>query len=540
MLISSFKLSSFFDGILTMKIITLLLHTAVPILFLTACSTQPKIQPEETEAHFATSLIEKPLTEADVNADVDESQIDDVWLRIPTLYQLDIDQKNPRIDSQLRWFATHQSYLDRISERGKRYLYHIVEQVEERNIPAEIALLPIVESAFEPFAYSHGLASGVWQFIPSTGRSFGLHEDWWYDGRRDIRAATDAALTFLSALQREFDGDWLLALAAYNSGAGTVRKAIRYNQGLGKPTDFWSLNLPRETRAYVPKLIALAKLVRDAEEHGVVFNKIPNEPYFAVVETFGQIDLAQIAELSNTDINEIYQLNPAYKQWATHPNGPHEVLIPVEKVVDFETGISSLDPSQRVRWQNYVVKNGDTLISIAKKFNTTAGALAQSNNIRGNIIHINDNLLIPSALLPADNYTHSESQRLDRTIAARQPKNTERIDYTVRDGDSFWKIANAHKVTVANLARWNGMVPKDSLLAGQNLIIWSSNTTFQPPRREEIRKINYRVRQGDSFARISQKFNVSLADVMRWNSQRVNQKYLQPGQTLTLYVDVLR
>lgn len=522
--------------LIIMKVITLLLRTAVPFLFITACSTQPKLQTAEFDTVADVNSIEELLTEADV----DNNEFDDIWLRIPSLYQLDIDQQNPRIDSQLRWFASHQSYLDRISERGKRYLYYIVEQIEERDIPAEIALLPIVESAFEPFAYSHGLASGVWQFIPSTGRSFGLHEDWWYDGRRDIRAATDAAITFLSALQRQFDGDWLLALAAYNSGAGTVRKAIRKNERLGKPTDFWSLSLPRETRAYVPKLIALAKLLRDSEEYGVVFNKIPNEPYFAVVETHGQIDLAQIAELSQTDINEIYQLNPAYKQWATHPNGPHEVLIPFGQVDAFDEGIAQLEPSQRVRWQNYTVKNGDTLISIAHKYNTTADALAQTNNIRGNIIRINDNLLIPSALLPSNNYTHSESERLNRTIAARQPQNTKRIDYTVRSGDSFWKIASSHQVTVANLARWNGMVPKDSLRVGQNLIIWSNNSSAQPARREVIRKINYRVRPGDSLARISQKFNVSLADVMRWNSQRANQKYLQPGQSLTLYIDVLR
>lgn len=519
-----------------MKVITLLLRAAVPFLFLTACSTQPTIQPVELETISELESIEVFIEEPSI----DSNQFDDVWKRIPSLYKLDIDQKNPRIDSQLRWYASHQSYLDRISERGKRYLYYIVEQMEERDIPAEIALLPIVESAFEPFAYSHGLASGVWQFIPSTGRSFGLHEDWWYDGRRDIRASTDAAITFLSALQRQFDGDWLLALAAYNSGGGTVRKAIRLNKGLGKPTDFWSLDLPRETRDYVPKLIALAKLLRDSEEHGVVFNRIPNEPYFAVVETYGQIDLAQIAELAQTDINEIYQLNPAYKQWATHPNGPDEVLIPVEKVGVFVEGIANLDASQRVRWKNYVVKKGDTLISIANKFNTTASALAQTNNIRGNIIHINDNLLIPSSLLAADNYTQSEKQRLNRTIAARQPQNSQRIDYTVRAGDSFWKIANSHEVTVAELARWNGMVPKDSLSVGQNLIIWSNNSTVQPIRREEIRKINYRIRRGDSLARISDKFNVSLADVMRWNSQRANQKYLQPGQSLTLYVDVLR
>ena len=191
----------------------------------------------------------------------------------------------------------------------------------------------------------------MWQFIPATGRDFGLQQDWWHDGRRDIRASTEAALTYLDALQREFNGDWMLALASYNSGAGTVRRAVRRNRERGLPTDFWSLDLPRETRDYVPKLIALAKLIRDPERYNVTLLPVPDEPYFAVANTGGQIDLAQVAELADTSLEEIYRLNPSYNRWATRPAGPHEILIPVAQLDVFSERLAALPDSARIKWQ---------------------------------------------------------------------------------------------------------------------------------------------------------------------------------------------
>ena len=463
---------------------------------------------------------------------------DDIWSRIIASYQLDLSIDNPRIESQLNWYKRHQSYLDRVADRGVRYLHFIAEQIEARNVPGELALLPVVESAFDPFAYSHGRASGVWQFIPSTGRDFGLQQDWWHDGRRDIRAATEAALMYLNALQREFNGDWLLALAAYNSGAGTVRKAQRYNRSRGLATDFWALDLPRETRAYVPKLIALAKLIKNPEQYGVTLQPLPDEPYFAVVDTGGQIDLSQVAELAETPLDEIYRLNPGFNRWATRPEGPHEVLIPVEQQHTFEQQLAALPPGSRLKWQRYAVRRGDSLITIARQFQTTPDALKQANGLHGNTIRAGEQLLIPGAFKNPEAYSHSVSQRLDRLKTLRRPGNSQKVEYQVRNGDSFWQIARSHDVSVSELARWNGMAPGDPLRAGQTLVIWSKKAT--PGQREVIRKIRYRVRQGDSLARISQKFNVRVSDLKRWNADQVKAKYLQPGQTLTLYVDVMR
>ena len=482
-------------------------------------------QPEPAQEDTAPELAAAP----------EESR--DLWIRVRDNFMLDETVEDPRIASQLRWYASHQSYLNRVSERGERYLHYIITQIEERNMPGELALLPIVESAFDPFAYSHGRASGVWQFIQSTGAAYGLKQDWWQDGRRDIRAATDAALTYLDRLQAQFDGDWMLALASYNSGAGTVRKAIRRNREKGLPTDFWALDLPRETRAYVPKLIALAKLLLDPEAHGIVWPELPDEPYFAVVETGGQIDLAQVAELSGADLDEIYRLNPGFNRWATHPAGPHEVLVPLNNADTFAENLKSLPPEHRVRWQRYTVRSGDSLNLIAKRFQTTPDALQIANDLNSSVIYAGQQLMIPSAHKSQGEYTLSLAKRTEKLQTRKPSGSSSRVDYYVRAGDSFWEIAQEYDVSVRELARWNAMAPTDPLRIGQKLVIWSKNRSAN---REVIRKVHYQVRKGDSLAAIADRFNVSLKDIRRWNVAEVASKYLQPGQNLTLYVNVTR
>ena len=207
----------------------------------------------------------------------------DLWNRIRAGFQLE-DMDHPRIQRELNWYARHPEYMERVAERAQPYLHFIVEEFEKANIPSEIILLPIVESAFQPFAYSHGRAAGIWQFIPGTGRRFGLEQNWWYDGRRDVYASTMAAIKYLTSLNKQFDGDWMLALAAYNSGSGTVKRAIRRNKRQGKPTDFFSLHLPKETRAYAPKLMALKKLIANPEKYDMTIPSIPDEPYLARVK----------------------------------------------------------------------------------------------------------------------------------------------------------------------------------------------------------------------------------------------------------------
>ena len=467
----------------------------------------------------------------------------DLWHRLRAGFALDHDASEPRVQAQLNWYKKHPRYIDRVVDRGSRYLHYIVSEAEKRGLPTELALLPVVESAFDPFAYSHGRAAGLWQFIPSTGKYFGLTQSWWHDDRRDIIASTDAALTYLDRLATRFDGDYMLALAAYNSGGGTVSSAMRRNRKRNQPTDYWSLDLPRETRHYVPKLIALAKIFDDPQAHGIELPPLDDEPYFEIVDTGSQLDLAQAAELAGVDIDEIYLLNPSYNRWATSPDGPHRLLVPRDQAETFATALKGMDPAKRVSWRNYKVESGDTLSTIAKRYSTTPSVIQQVNNLDSHIIRIGQRLMIPSAAEQAGTYSLSASERLARK-QERSGKNANgtRVDYKVRSGDTFWDIAREHRVSVRQLASWNGMAPGDPLMPGKKLVIWSKSK--QPAMlastnrgKGMVRKVGYQVRKGDSLSTIASRFAVNVRDIASWNDLNTS-RYLQPGQSLVLYVDI--
>lgn len=466
---------------------------------------------------------------------------DGLWSRLRTGFALDHSVDNERVQAQLNWYVRHPSYIDRVVERGRRYLHHIIEQTESRNLPTELALLPVVESAFDPFAYSHGRAAGLWQFVPATGKYFGLTQGWWHDDRRDILAATDAALTYLERLSDRFDGDYTLALAAYNSGGGTVSSAMRRNRKAGKATDFWSLQLPRETRDYVPKLIALAKIFDNPEQYGIELPPVPDEPYFEVVDTGSQIDLAQAAELAGLDIDEIYLLNPSFNRWATNPDGPHRLLVPVDNAEVFREGIAGLDPDQRVTWEDYNVAPGDSLLKLSRKFNTTVDVIRDVNNLTSDVIRVGQKLMIPVASRAGSEYALSAPQRLERKQSRSAGRDGTRVEHRVQPGDTFWDIARDHRVSVRQVAAWNGMAPGDRLMPDQKLVIWSKtaskSTTLASRREGVIRKVGYRVRKGDSLAAIANRFAVNVSDIASWNDLNTS-RYLQPGQSLVLYVDV--
>jgi membrane-bound lytic murein transglycosylase D len=466
-----------------------------------------------------------------------------IWFRVKNGLQLDYPQKQ-RLIVQRDWYARHQAYLNRVADRARPFLFDIVQEIEARNMPMELALLPIVESAFDPFAYSHGRASGMWQFIPGTGKRFGLQQNWWYDGRRDVYASTRAALDYLAYLHELFDGNWLHALAAYNSGEGNVRRAIRNNKKKNKPTDFWNLKLPKETRAYVPKLLALADLLARDDEFSLNWKPIKNAPYLEKVDIGSQLDLALAASLAGMTVEDIYRYNPGFNRWSTPPGGPHYLLLPLENVAQFKTGLSTTAKEDRVRWLRYTIRSGDSLSTIARKHNTTVATLRSVNSIRGTRITAGDTLLIPTASQAQQAYTLSS----DRRLAKKQniPRGANKQFYTVRSGDSFWKIARQFGVTHRNLAKWNGMAPTDPLKVGKRLVVWTDTavvasapaTNVALQQQQRLRKINYWVRRGDSFARISDKFAVSIQDLKRWNEKISQRKYLQPGDRITLYVDI--
>ena len=447
---------------------------------------------------------------------------------------------NSRVDAQLKWFLEHPGYMQRVMERARPILPFVLDELEARNLPTELALLPIVESAYQAFAYSHGRASGMWQIIPSTGRYLGLKQNWWYDGRRDIIDSTHAAITYLESLANQFDGDWELALAAYNAGPGKIRSAVRYNKKHKRPTDFWHLTKIRnETRAYVPKMFALRELFAHPEKYGLDLVPINNEVSYEIVELDGQIDLALAAELAGITVNELYQLNPAFNRWATAPNGPHRLLLPRDKAEQFKLAVAEVPASKRVNWVRHKIKNGETLSHISEKYRTTIPLIKEVNNLRGTQIRAGKYLMVPTATRSLTTYSLSEHSRI--TATQNTNRSGDKQVHIVRSGQSLWSISRDYGVNTRALAKWNGIAPIDTLSIGQKLVVWTSSSEPRAASLNQTRPSNalhalrYTVRKGDSLYLIANRFNVTVADIKRWNQVG---KYLQPGQKLKLYVDI--
>lgn len=460
----------------------------------------------------------------------DATELEDLWQRIQMQLTFDVPQTRPIVE-QRNFYSRHQAYLDRVAGRAQPFLHFIVQEIEKRNMPLELALLPIVESAFDPFAYSHAAAAGMWQFMPATGKRFGLKQNFWYDGRRDVIASTRAALDYLQFLHDRLEGDWLNAIAAYNSGEGRILAAIKRNKQKRLPTDFWSLDLPAETTAYVPKLLALVDILKRPDDFDIVWKFIANEPKIAVVEVGSQIDLAIAAEMAGLNVSELQALNPGFNQWATDPDGPHYLALPQQSVAEFQQKLVQTPSQNWVRFKRYSIVKGDTLGKIAKAHNTSTDAIQRINKLKGHTIRLGQHLLIPTASSDESDYELSSANRVAR---AQQQTTGNKLTYTVQQGDTLWDISREHKVSVEQLTKWNGIAKRTPLRPGQKLVIVEQSTSDS--RSAGIsRTVTYKVRKGDSLARIAQRFSVSVADIVKWNQIDTN-NYLQPGQQLKLIV----
>jgi len=477
--------------------------------------------------------IELNLNEETVPAPI---KITDSWDRVRQGFSFTVPNRK-RVTNQKNWYLRHPSYMKRVSKRAEPFLYYIVEELEKAGMPTELALLPIVESAFDPFAYSHGRAAGMWQFIPSTGKSYGMKQTWWYDGRRDVVASTEGAIKYLKRLHEMFDGDWLHALAAYNSGEGRVMRSIRKNKRQGKPTDFWSLDLPRETRAYVPKLLALADILANKESYAFDWPTISNQPVIEIVDIGSQIDLAVAATKAGLTTKELHALNPGYNRWATDPDGPHRLVVPRRLVDDFSAALAETNTKDRLNWVRHKVRPGESLGLIANKYYTTIDVIQSINGMKNNVIYANDFLLVPIALKSMEEYSLSADQRLARKQAEK--KGAYQLTHKIQSGDTFWDLSRSYKVSVRDLAKWNGMAPRDPLKTGKELVVWVNQVSEQQTENSIMRTLTYTVRNGDSLSRIADKFNVKISDITKWNSLN-GKRYLQPGQKLKLFVDVTR
>ncbi|MBC7945405.1 MAG: transglycosylase SLT domain-containing protein [Burkholderiales bacterium] len=426
---------------------------------------------------------------------------ENLWERIRNGFNMPA-VPGPVVAEYEQWYTARPDYLKRMVDRSKRYLHYIVEEVERRNMPTEIALLPMIESAFNPTAYSRSHASGIWQFIPSTGKYFGLQQNWWHDDRRDVIAATNAALDYLSKLYEMF-GSWDLALAAYNSGEGTVSRAIARNAAKNLPTDYPSLNLPPETRHYLPKLQAVKNVVANPTLFGLELSEIPNEPYFTTVAAPQKIDVKVAAKLAEVPLEEFISLNPAFNRPMINSDGSRLLLLPVDKAEAFSTNLDN-HKKPLASWRTYVARKGERLDKIAAKFGISTNQLREINGLSRRTTKASAGpLLVPLHLSRKTIVTESARVEAEKNKPATKSSMTKVV------------LATKEKSSARDAPSSRSKTPAAS-----------------GPLAKAARQLLYIVQKGDTLFSISQRYNVTVAQLKSWNNLRSSR--LSLGQKLVL------
>lgn len=396
-----------------------------------------------------------------------------VWDVLRRQFVLNHEVSQPEVQQQLRWLMTHPSYLNQLA-KSEPYIYHIVTEIKKRNLPGELALIPMIESAFDPFAYSGAGAAGLWQFMPGTGTDLGLKQDWWFDARRSIGPSTTAALNYLSYLHQFFNGNWILAVAAYDCGEGSIARAIKNSHQSLPHVHFWSLPVPNETKAYIPRLLALAEMIQNPERYHVRLPHILHQPYFKEVAINRSIDLNHAAKLAGISYHEMIKLNPGFNRWTTTPYRPYKLLIPVNKVEHFNRNLANLPANQSVEWARHRVSAGDNLQIIAQKHHTTVNLIKELNQLKSNQVQKGQFVLIPKPTsIQQASHMAAPKQKILHFAAPKQLK----VIHIVSKQDTYQHILTRYHITAHQLQRWNHLRTQDKLRPGQSLIIWRQVST---------------------------------------------------------------
>lgn len=452
---------------------------------------------------------------------------DNMWDVLRSEFTLPHFENVPEVQAQIDFLMHNQDFLLHCAQRAAPYLYYISQQAKKRHLPAEVVLLPMIESAYNPFAYSSAGAGGIWQIMPSTASGFGIKQNWWYDGRRDVVASTRAALNYLVYLGGFFDGNWLLALAAYNTGEGNVLAAIRRNISDGRSTDFWSLPLSQQTRDYVPRLLALATIIANPDQYQIDFPPVRNAPYLAQVDVGGQVDLNHAAYLAGLNYQALKQLNPGFNHIITGPSGPYKLILPIQNVEQFTENLMRSPLYERTQQKIYRVKSGDTLFAIAKKFKTTPASIRKANTLASNKLRPGSNINIPQ-LAPAISQAILDSEKQQVTISSKkylsdaapyihghyslQPGDTL---YMVRHGDDIQKVATKFHMSVKSLLTANNFKQIYALPVGLKLIIPTHFAKANPIQKYQLVPGDtvYVVRANDTIEKIAKKFHTTSPSI---------------------------
>ncbi len=451
----------------------------------------------------------------------------DIWQRIRAgfgIADMQGPQMQPYVQQAVHWYATRPDYVARMTERSRKYLYYIVQEVQRRDMPTELALLPFIESAFNPDALSCAHAAGMWQFIPSTGRHFNLQQTLFQDGRRDVMASTRAALDYLGKLHAMF-GSWKLALAAYNWGEGGLQHAIAYNQAHGRPVDYADLPMPLQTRNYFPRLQAVKDIIEDPQRYGITLPDIPNRPYFQAVAIHRDLDVAQAARMAGITVEQFRSLNPAFNKplivAATHPR----ILLPYDNAAAFEQAMAA-HPGPLARWTAVRVHRTSTPAALARRLHLAEGTLRDVNGIpRRTLIKAGSTVLVPRP--PHDD--HNVSKHLaEHAVLALAPDlpPLRRLRVFAGSHDTPWSVARRYGVSAWDVAHWNHVREDARLRPHAELVVY----TRRPPPRPAPRLLVERRRAQE----------LRVAELRRAHAQALHLLELRRAHAHALYLLQLR
>lgn len=448
------------------------------------------------------------------------SKTANAWAVLRQQFALGHETLRPEVKEQLRWLSAHPHYIQKIAEQSEPYLYFIISEIKKRKLPGELAILPMIESAYNPFAYSPAGAAGLWQLMPGTGSGLGLKQDWWYDGRRSISLSTQAALKYLSYLNRYFKGNWILAIAAYDSGQGKILKAMQSNKQYQRKINFWSLNLPLETKKYIPRLLAIAEIIKNPERYHIKLPDFPYEPYFEEVDIKGQIDLNQAAQMANMSYEQLIRLNPGYNRWVTAPYEPYHLLLPVNKKPIFVNKLKRLPEEERVNWVRHQVQKGETLSHIALRYHTTVGLIKKINNIESTPLTTKQKILIPGNNLTTVPVNPKKINQIDNSTNSKY----RRVIHIVQKNDNYLSISKLYNVSPGQIRFWNNLASANKIPVGKQLIIW---------KRIASPAGIYIVKKNDTLGQIAKTYQLSLNEIIKLNPD-LNSRIIKPGQKIKL------
>ena len=457
----------------------------------------------------ADQYIEPIPTEITGNIKVYES----IWDRIKTTSTLEQEDLDETTLKYINAYLNNPTQFDNLLEKGRYFIYFVLEELERYRLPAELALLPYIESNYDPFSISASGAMGLWQFMPATARIYGLKDTWWYEQRHDPLVSSKAAVRYLAYLHNRFNKEITYTLAAYNGGPTLLEKQIKLNRKLGRPTNFEDLRLPRQTKEYVPKFKAIAELIFNAEKYGITLPNFPNSPVLGNIELNGQIEILAFSEFAGLKPEFVYKLNAGYTKWASPPGDKTNFNIPIELEETLNLKKNEFVQTNQINWVTHKVSKGDSLWKIAKEFDTEVNVLKKVNYLASNMLRLNQELLIPL------------SNDQNQVFIPYQA-------HIISEGDTLWNLGIQYKISPAEIAKNNGLRMNSPLTIGKELNIGNKN--IYRTINSKKRTILYSVKQGDSLYRIADIFNIEISDIKKINDLSNNE--IKPGQILKIII----